>query len=84
VPEKVELGKSMGRVYICPFCDLEKESKKQMDFHLRYGHADLYPLIREEKTKEQVEEKLMRLKEQKNLLEKEIQLMQAIIEEKQE
>lgn len=82
--EKVELGKSMGRKYVCPFCDLEKESKKQIDFHLRYGHADLYPLISEEKTKEEVEQKLMTLKEQKNLLEKEIQLMQAIIEEKQE
>lgn len=68
--------------YICPFCDQVRETKKRMDFHLQYGHADLYPLLKREATVVDLEKKLEALREKKTFLEKEIRIMQTIIEKK--
>lgn len=72
----------MSERYQCPFCGQVRETKKRMDFHLQYGHADLYPLMRRETTVVDLERKLDILREKKTLLEKEIRIMQTIIEKK--
>jgi len=72
----------MSEHYECPFCGQVRETKKRMDFHLQYGHADLYPLMKRETTAVDLERKLDELREKKTLLEKEIQIMQTIIEKK--
>jgi len=72
----------MSEHYECPFCGQVRETKKRMDFHLQYGHADLYPLMKRETTSVDLERKLDELREKKTLLEKEIQIMQTIIEKK--
>jgi hypothetical protein len=72
----------MSEHYKCPFCGQVRETKKRMDFHLQYGHADLYPLMKRETTVVDLEMKLDELREKKTLLEKEIQIMQTIIEKK--
>jgi len=72
----------MSEHYQCPFCGQVRETKKSMDFHLQYGHADLYPLMKRETTAVDLERKLDILREKKTFLEKEIRIMQTIIEEK--
>ena len=72
----------MNEHYICPFCGQVRETKKRMDFHLQYGHADLYPLLKRETTAVDLEKKLDELRDKKTLLEKEIRIMQTIIEKK--
>jgi len=72
----------MNEHYQCPFCGQVRETKKRMDFHLQYGHADLYPLMKRETTAVDLERKLDILREKKTLLEKEIRIMQTIIEKK--
>ena len=72
----------MSDVYICPFCGIEKPKKDQIDFHLKYGHAELYHLMQEEVEVHDLEEKLEELCKQRNILEKEIDLMKSIIEKK--
>jgi cell division protein FtsB len=69
-------------VYVCPFCGLERLEKKQMDFHLKYGHPEFYEVMRREHELVDMGKKLEELKEKKNFLEREIKLMQAIIEKK--
>jgi predicted PP-loop superfamily ATPase len=68
--------------YICPFCGLERLKKKQIDFHLKYGHPELYEVMRREGEMVDMERKLEELREKKTLLEKEIKLIQSIIEKK--
>jgi hypothetical protein len=68
--------------YICPFCGLERLEKKQIDFHLKYGHPELYEVMRREHEKVDMERKLEELREKKTFLEKEIKIIQAIIEKK--
>lgn len=68
--------------YVCPFCGLERLEKKQIDFHLKYGHPGFYEVMRREHEIVDMEKKLEELKEKKNILEKEIKLMQAIVEKK--
>jgi hypothetical protein len=72
----------MSERYVCPFCGQVRETKKRMDFHLQYGHADLYPLLKRKTTVVDLERKLDELREKKTLLEKEIRIMQTIIEKK--
>ena len=72
----------MSEHYQCPFCGQVRETKKRMDFHLQYGHADLYPLMKRETTAVDLERKLDILREKKTFLEKEIQIMKTIIEKK--
>ena len=72
----------MSDYNVCPFCGQVRETKKRMDFHLQYGHADLYPLLKEETLVIDLERKLDELREKKTLLEKEIQIMKTIIEQK--
>ena len=72
----------MSEHYQCPFCGQVRETKKRMDFHLQYGHADLYPLMKRETTVVDLERKLDILREKKTFLEKEIRIMQTIIEKK--
>jgi hypothetical protein len=72
----------MSENYVCPFCGQVRETKKRMDFHLQYGHADLYPLMKRETTAVDLESKLDDLRKKKTLLEKEIRIMQTIIEKK--
>ena len=72
----------MEHVYICPFCGLERLEKKQMDFHLKYGHPEFYEVMRREHEFVDMGKKLEELKEKKKFLEREIKLMQAIIEKK--
>ena len=72
----------MSEHYQCPFCGQVRETKKRMDFHLQYGHADLYPLMKRETTAVDLERKLDELREKKTFLEKEIQIMKTIIEKK--
>jgi len=60
----------MSEHYECPFCGQVRETKKRMDFHLQYGHADLYPLMKRETTSVDLERKLDELREKKTLLEK--------------
>lgn len=72
----------MSEHHVCPFCGQVRETKKRMDFHLQYGHADLYPLMKRETTVVDLERKLDILREKKTFLEKEIRIMQTIIEKK--
>lgn len=72
----------MSENYVCPFCGQVRETKKRMDFHLQYGHADLHPLMKRETTVVDLERKLDDLREKKTMLEKEIRIMQTIIEKK--
>ena len=53
----------MSEHYVCPFCGQVRETKKRMDFHLQYGHADLYPLMKRETTVVDLERKLDCLRE---------------------
>lgn len=72
----------MSTVYVCPFCGVEKPKKNQIDFHIKYGHAEVYHLLQEEVEVQDLEQKLNELSKEKKHLEKEIELMQSIIEEK--
>ena len=74
----------MSKVYVCPFCGVEKSKKDQIDFHIKYGHSEIYNLMQEDVELHDLEEKLDELCNQKQLLEKEIKLMQSIIEKKKE
>lgn len=70
--------------FVCPFCDVSRKEKTQIDFHLKYAHADIYPLMSEQVTKVDLEEKLTLLVEQKKILEKEIGHIKSIMEMKTE
>jgi hypothetical protein len=70
----------MPKVYVCPFCGIEKLSKNQMDFHVKYNHSTLQHLIHEDVEIHGIEEKLDRLSMQKRVLEKEIKVLKKIIE----
>jgi hypothetical protein len=72
----------MDENYVCPFCSASRVSKSQIDFHLKYGHADIYPLMSEIVTKVDLEAKLDRLLEQKKELEKDIDTLKTILEKK--
>jgi hypothetical protein len=72
----------MSTVFVCPFCGVEKPKKNQIDFHLKYGHAEVYHLMQEDVEIQDLEAKLSSLCKEKKLLEKEIQLMQSILEVK--
>ncbi len=72
----------MSTVYVCPFCGVEKPKKNQIDFHIKYGHAEVYHLMQDDVEIQDLEAKLTDLCKEKKLLEKEIQLMQSILEEK--
>ena len=74
----------MSKVYICPFCGVEKPKKDQIDFHIKYGHAEVYHLMQEDVELHDLEEKLGELCNKKQLLEKEIKLMKSILEMKKE
>lgn len=74
----------MSKVYICPFCGVEKPEKNQIDFHLKYGHAEIYHLMQDDVELHDLEDKLEDLCNQKQLLEKEIKLMKSIIDMKKE
>ncbi len=69
-------------MYVCPFCGVEKPKKNQIDFHIKYGHAEVYHLMQEDVEIQDLEAKLNRLNKEKKLLDKEIELMQSILEEK--
>ena len=70
----------MSKVYVCPFCGAEKPKKNQIDFHLKYGHAEIYHLLQEDVELQDLEAKMNELCKEKKLLEKEIGLMKSIIE----
>ena len=72
----------MSKVYVCPFCGVEKPKKNQIDFHLKYGHAEIYHLLQEDVELQDLEAKMNDLCKEKKLLEKEIGLMKSIIEER--
>jgi hypothetical protein len=72
----------MSKVYVCPFCGVEKPKKNQIDFHIKYGHAEVYYLMQDDVEIQDLEVKLTELCKEKKLLEKEIQLMQSILEVK--
>ena len=72
----------MSQVYVCPFCGVEKPKKNQIDFHIKYGHAEVYHLMQEDVEIQDLEAKLSSLCKEKKILEKEIQLMQSILEVK--
>jgi cell division protein FtsB len=72
----------MSKVYVCPFCGVEKPKKNQIDFHLKYGHAEVYHLLQEDVALQDLEAKMDELCKEKKLLEKEIGLMKSIIEER--
>ncbi len=72
----------MSTVYVCPFCGIEKPKKNQIDFHIKYGHAEVYHLMQEDVEIQDLEAKLNRLNKEKKHLDKEIELMQSILEEK--
>jgi hypothetical protein len=72
----------MSEVYVCPFCGIEKPKKDQIDFHIKYGHSELYHLMQEDVEVHDLEEKLEALCKQRNIIEKEIDLMKSIIEKK--
>lgn len=72
----------MSKVYVCPFCGIEKPKKNQIDFHIKYGHAEYFHLLQEEVEIQDLEAKMSALCKEKKILEKEIQLMKSIIEEK--
>jgi hypothetical protein len=74
----------MSKVYVCPFCGVEKPKKDQIDFHLKYGHAEVYHLMQDDVELHDLEEKLEELCNQKQLLEKEIKLMKSILEMRKE
>jgi len=74
----------MSKVYICPFCGVEKPRKDKIDFHIKYGHAEVYHLMQEDVELHDLEEKLDELCNKKQLLEKEIKLMKSILEMKKE
>ena len=72
----------MSTIYVCPFCGVEKPKKNQIDFHIKYGHAEVYHLMQEDVEIQDLEAKLNRLNKEKKILDKEIDLMQSILEEK--
>ena len=72
----------MSEVYVCPFCGIEKPKKDQIDFHIKYGHSELFHLMQEDVEVHDLEEKLKELCKQRHILEKEIDLMKSIIEKK--
>lgn len=72
----------MDENYVCPFCSASRETKSQIDFHLKYGHADIYPLMSETVTKVDLVAKLERLVEEKKELEKDIDTLKTILEKK--
>ena len=72
----------MSTIYVCPFCGVEKPKKNQIDFHIKYGHAEVYHLMQEDVEIQDLEAKLNRLNKEKKILDKEIGLMQSILEEK--
>ena len=74
----------MSKGYVCPFCGVKKPKKDQIDFHIKYGHAEVYHLMQEDVELNDLEEKLDELCNQKQLLEKEIKLMKSILEKKKE
>jgi cell division protein FtsB len=74
----------MSKVYICPFCGVEKPKKDQIDFHIKYGHAEVYHLMQDDVELHDLEDKLEELCNQKQLLEKEIKLMKSILEMRKE
>ncbi len=74
----------MTKVYVCPFCGVEKPRKDQIDFHIKYGHSEVYYLMKEDVEIQNLEEKLNELCKQKKVLEKEIDLMKSILEKKKE
>lgn len=74
----------MSTVYVCPFCGVEKPKKDQIDFHIKYGHSEVYHLMQEDVELHDLEEKLDELCKQKQLLEKEIKIMQSILEKRKE
>lgn len=65
--------------FVCPFCDASRKSKIQIDFHLKYGHADVYPLMSKGVNKVDLEAKLIRLIEKKKELEDDIEHIKTII-----
>jgi hypothetical protein len=69
--------------YECPFCHTIRDSKCQMDFHIKYGHADVYPLMSADVEKVDLEEKLNHLIEQKKMLEKDIDSIKIIMQTKE-
>jgi hypothetical protein len=73
----------LEKEYACPFCHATRNKKCQMDFHLKYGHADVYPMMSEEMEKVDLEEKLDRLIAQKKMLEKDIDSIKIIMEMKE-
>lgn len=73
----------MEEVFECPFCHTSRDSKCQMDFHIKYGHADVYPLMSEDIEKVDLEEKLKHLISQKKMLEKDIDCIKTIMQMKQ-
>ena len=72
----------MSKVFVCPFCGVEKPKKDQIDFHLKYGHAEVYSLMQEDVELHDLEEKLDELCKQKQILDKEIKIMQSILEKR--
>jgi hypothetical protein len=54
-----------------------------MDFHIKYGHADVYPLMSEDIEKVDLEEKLKHLISQKKMLEKDIGCIKTIMQMKE-
>jgi hypothetical protein len=70
------------KIYVCPLCGIEKTSKKQMDFHLKYGHSRYYELVTTETHEVDLEEKLQKLLEEKEELEEEIDVIRSIMQEK--
>jgi alpha-N-acetylglucosamine transferase len=79
---QIILRQEMDENYVCPFCSESRESKVQIDFHLKYGHADIYPLMSETVTKVDLKAKLKRLIEEKKELEKDIDTLHTILEKK--
>jgi hypothetical protein len=74
----------MSKPFICPFCGVEKPKKDQIDFHIKYGHAEVYHLMQDDVELHDLEDKLDELCNQKQLLEKEIKLMKSILEMRKE
>lgn len=74
----------MSKVYVCPFCGVEKPKKDQIDFHIKYGHAEIYHLMQDDVELHDLEDKLEELCNQKQILEKEIKIMKSILEMKKE
>jgi hypothetical protein len=69
--------------YECPFCHTTRDSKCQMDFHIKYGHADVYPLMNQEVEKVDLEEKLKHLIDKKKMVEKDIDSIKIIMQMKE-